>query len=95
MLREVETVADNELVGNFKTAVVNLNVNFAATGLVKERANLYAVSLFVHEIIDKKIHGCAGVDNIFDEQNIATFGVIVEIFEDIDLTAGMGIGVVA
>ena len=95
MLREVKPVANNEIVRDFKAAIINLNVDFAAARLVEKRANFYAVRLLVKEIIDKVIHGRAGVDNILHEQNVAPFGVVVKIFEDIDFAASVGVSVVA
>lgn len=95
MLREVKPVADNEIVRNFKAAIINFDIDLAAAGLIEQSANFYAVSLLVKEIVNQIVHGRAGVDNIFDEQNIATFGVVVEVLEDIDFAACVGVGVVA
>ena len=95
VLREIETVADNEFVGNVEAAIVNFNVDFTARRLVEERADFDAVRLFVHEVINKVAHGRAGVDNVLNEQNVASFGVVIEIFEDVDLAGGVRIRVVA
>ena len=95
MLCEVKPVADNKIIGNFKAAIINLDINFAAARFVEKSADFYTVRLFVKEIFDKKIHRRAGVDNIFHKQNISAFGIVVEIFENIDFAAGLRIGVVA
>ena len=71
MLREIQSVTDNEIIGNFKAAVINRNVDFAAARLIEERTNFYAVRLLVKKIFDKKIHRSAGVDNVFHKQNIS------------------------
>ena len=95
MLREVEPVADNELIGHFKAAVINLNVNLATARLVEERANLDAVGFLVHEVIDEEVHSRAGINDVLDKQEVASFGVVVEVFEDIDFAAGVRVCIVA
>ena len=95
MLREVKPVANDKFVRDFKAAVVNLNVNLAATRLVKERANFDAVSLFILEVVDKEIHSGARIDDVLDKQDVAPLGVVVEVLEDIDFAASVRIGVVA
>ena len=95
MLREVQSVADNEFVGNFKAAVIDFHVDFAARRLVEQRADFDAGGLLVEEIIDEVIHCRARIDDVFDEQDVAAFRVVVEVFEDVDLAGGVRIRVVA
>ena len=89
MLRKIQPIADDKFIGNLKATVINRHVDFAAARLIKERANFYAVCLFVEEVINKVIHRRSGIDNVLNEQKVASFGVVVEVFENVDLAGGV------
>ena len=78
----VEAITDNELVGNVETNQGNLDINLGSGRLAKQRDNLDRRGTAGLEVRNQPAQGQARVDDVFDDQDVATKNVGVEVFED-------------
>ena len=76
----IETVADDEFIGHFKTRIFCINGGCSARGLIHKRCDGYGCRLSRHQIALQIIECVAAVEDILDNYNVAAFDILAEIF---------------
>ena len=86
----VQTVADNELVGNLTADIVGHEGDLAAAGLIQQSTGADGANTLEFEIAAQVGQGLTGVDDILDDENIGFLEILaVQIQDNIDI-AGRG-----
>src|SRR6185312_59273 len=85
----VHTVADDEVVGDGEADVVSVNVFKTARGLVEERGNLEGTRAMLEDEFAEKGNGEAGIEDVFDEDDVFSFGGVIEVLDEFDGSAGV------
>jgi hypothetical protein len=80
----VHAVADDELVGDGKTYVVGFDGDQAALGLVEAGGDLERCGLVLEHEAAKVAKGEAGVEDVFDEDDVFAFDGIVDVLNELD-----------
>ena len=83
LLRVVETVADDELIGHLEACKVGDDGLCAAGRLVEQRHDGHAGSALGHEVILEEVERIAGVENVLDDNNVAARNVLLEVVRDL------------
>lgn len=92
LLRVVEAVADDELVGNVEADPLDVDRDLGRLGLPQEGADLQGGGLAGAEVRQQPGQGQAGVDDVLDDQDVLALDVGVEVLEDPDDAGGLGAG---
>lgn len=96
LLGIVETVADNELVGHFRSRIVRLEILYhAALGFIEEGAYLYARGSARSEHLGYVMEGLAGIEDILDQKQIVALYRSVKVFDYLDFAGAFGSRAVA
>jgi hypothetical protein len=86
----VKAIADHEFVGDDEAKVVGANVGDAAFDLVEEHGDAEMLGPALFEEAEEIFESEAGVENIFDDEDGATFDADVEIFVEFNFAGGIG-----
>src|SRR5215212_2388851 len=89
-LREVEAVADDELVGDVEPDVSNIELDLLDAFFAQERSDLERRGLAPREVLQQVLQCEAGVHDVFDDEHIAVLQVVIEVLEDAHDTRGLG-----
>jgi hypothetical protein len=84
----VHAVADDEEVGDGEANVVGLDFFDAAGGLVEQRGDAQGLGVVLKEELAQVSEGEAGVENVFDDQDVLAFDGLVEILDELDGAGG-------
>jgi len=84
----VHTVADDEVVGDGEADVVSVNVFKTARGLVEERGSFEGTGAMLEDEFAEKGNGEAGIEDVFDEDDVFPFGGVIEVLDEFDGSAG-------
>lgn len=76
----VQSVADDEFVGDFDAAVVDGDVGKAAGGLAEDGADADTSGLTESKELLEMLQGQAGVDHVLDEEDMFAADVGVDVF---------------
>lgn len=90
----VHAVADDEFVFETVADVIDVDGDDVGGGLVEKGAYAERCGVAGPEIFGEVAEGLAGIDDVFDEDDVAAGDGVVEVFEDAD-DAGGGIALVA
>ena len=85
---EVHTVADDELVGDFKAYIVGLDGDEAAVGFVEAGCDLEGRGLVLEHEATEIAQGEAGVEDVFDDDDVLALNRIVDVFDEFDGAGG-------
>lgn len=75
----IEAVADNEFVGNFKAAIIGVDVGDAALGFVEEDGDAEVLGFALLEIVEEVFESEAGVEDVLDDDDGFAFEAGVEV----------------
>lgn len=92
---EIETVADDEFIGDGETHEVGLEFDLATTTFIEEHASADAGGVEFLDHGDDGGDGFAGVEDVVDEEDVAVGDVEAEAAEDLGLADGAGLVAVA
>jgi hypothetical protein len=84
----VHAVADDELVGDFESDVVGLDGDEAALGFVEAGGDLEGGGLVLEHEAAEVGEGEAGVEDVFDEDDVLAFDGVVDVFDELDGSGG-------
>jgi hypothetical protein len=84
----VHSVPNNEEIGNGKAYVVCLNLLQAARRLVEQRGDAQGFGMLLKEKFAQVGEGEAGIENIFDQQNILALDRSIEVLDELDRAGG-------
>ena len=84
----VETVADDELVGDLTADIVGHEGDLAAAGLVEQGTGLDALGTLELEVTAEVRERSAGVDDVLDEDDVLALNVRVQILDKADDAGG-------
>ncbi len=84
----VHSVADDELVGNFEGDVVGFDGNEAAIGLIEAGCDLERCWFVLEHHLAQEAEGEAGVEDVFDEDDVLAFDGIVDVLDELDGSGG-------
>jgi hypothetical protein len=84
----VHAVADDELVRNFEAYVVGLDGDEAALGLVEAAGDLERRGLVLEHQASQVGEGEAGVEDVFDEDDVTAFDGVVDVLDELDGSRG-------
>ena len=90
LFRVIQTVADDEGVRHGEADVLRLHIGAAARGLIEQRCDADGARLAVLEIFREIAERDAGVENVFDDDDITVFNVLAEILVDLHRARGGG-----
>src|SRR6185312_2793469 len=85
----VHTVADDEVVGDGEADVVSVNVFKTARGLVEERGSFEGTRAMLEDEFAEKGNSEAGIEDVFDEDDVFSFGGVIEVLDEFDGSAGV------
>src|SRR5581483_203942 len=89
-LVKVQTVADDEFVGNIKADVIEFDFDFTTPSFVQKGANFEAGGVAREECFGDVIEGAPGVHNVFDDEHMAILDAGVQVHEDANDAGGFG-----
>jgi len=84
----VHAVADDEVVGDFEGDVVGLDGDEAALGFVEAGGDLEGGGLVLEHEAAEVGEGKAGVEDVFDEDDVLAFDGIVDVLDELDGSGG-------
>jgi len=84
----VHAVTDDEEVGNGEADIIRVDFLNAAGGLVKQRGNAQGFGVLLHEELAQIGEREAGVEDVFDDQDILAFDGLVVILDELDGAGG-------
>src|SRR5690625_4453491 len=84
----IESVAEDELVGNGKADVVEIEVDFGGVGFMEERDAGERCRVLVPHSLEHVFHRQARVDDVFHDDHMAAFDAGVDFLELSHLAAG-------
>src|SRR6266849_998744 len=84
----VHTVADDELVGDFEGYVVGFDGDEAALGLVEAGGDLQRRGFVLEHEAAEIAEGEAGVEDVFDDDDVLAFDGVVDVFDELDGSGG-------
>ncbi len=84
----VHAVADDEVVGDFEGDVVGLDGDEAAIGLVEAGGDLERGGFVLEHEAAEVGHGEAGVEDVFDEDDVLAFDGVVDVLDELDGAGG-------
>ena len=87
----VETVTDDELVGDIEDDVVGLDRDFAATGFAEEDGGANGVWMMERELGDDFDERVAGIEDVVDDQDVATLQIGKELIVDHQARCGVAL----
>src|SRR4051795_5534380 len=90
-LGHVEAVADRELVRDLEAHVARRQLDLAALGLGQQRADLQRGRLARAEVAQQVLQGQPRVDDVLDDQHVASRDRAVEVLEDPHHARGIGL----
>src|SRR5215472_13341045 len=79
---EIQSVPDDEFIGNAKTQIVNRHLFLAAFKFVQQRGQLHTGRATRFQICQEITEGQSRIDDILYHQNVTSFNRDVQIFED-------------
>jgi hypothetical protein len=91
----VQPVADDEFVRNIKSYIVHLHIYFAPRGLVQQSNDAQRTWIPSLKGLQKKVKREACIDDIFDQEYILSLEAFIQILENPNLTATLGLLAVA
>src|SRR5580658_2052195 len=84
----VHAVADDEEVGNGETYVVGFDFFETAGGFVEQGGDAEGFGVMLEEDFAQIGEGEAGIENVFDDEDIFSFNGFVEILDELDGAGG-------
>ena len=84
----VHAVADDELVGDLEGYVVGFDGDQAAFGLVEAGGDLERGRLVLEHQAAEIAKGEAGVENVFDDDDVLAFDGVVDVLDELDGAGG-------
>jgi len=84
----VHAVADDELVGDFEGYVVGFDGNEAAFGLVEAGGDFERCGFVLQHEAAEIAEGEAGVEDVFDDDDVLAFDGVVDVFDELDGAGG-------
>ena len=84
----VHAVADDELVGDLEGYVVGFDGDEAALGLVEAGGDLERGRLVLEHEAAEIAEGEAGVEDVFDDDDVLAFDGVVDVFDELDGAGG-------
>src|SRR5262245_56172950 len=91
----VKAIADHEVVGDGKAYPVHRHDDFTAFGLIEQGNDTEGSGLAFLQNPHQIIECIAAVDNVFDNQDVASFNRLVEVLENAYNPAAFGSGAIA
>src|SRR2546423_12912795 len=88
-LGEVESVADNEELGNGKTDIVGADSFNAARSLFQQHAGFDSARLQLPHFAQHAMQGSAGIEDVVHQQHVTSANVQAELLRE-DQLAGLG-----
>src|SRR3954471_10508015 len=90
LLRVVQAVADDELVGDVEAEVADVEVHLLDAFLAQERGDLERGGLASGEVPQQVFERQARVDDVLDDQDVEVAEVVIEVLEDAHDAGGLG-----
>jgi hypothetical protein len=84
----VHAVADYELIGDFEGDVVGFDGDEAALGLVEAGGDLERGRFVLEHHLAQEAEGEAGVEDVFDEDDVFAFDGVVDVLDELDGSGG-------
>ena len=84
----VHAVADDELVGDLEGDVVGFDGDEAALGFVEAGGDLERCGFVLEHEAAEIAEGEAGVEDVFDEDDVLAFDGVVDVFDEFDGAGG-------
>ena len=84
----VHAVADDEEVGDGEANVVGLDALDAAGGFIEQGGDAQRFGVVLEEELAKEGESEAGVENVFDDEDVLPFDGLVEVFDELDCAGG-------
>ncbi len=84
----VHAVADDELIGDLEGDVVGLDGDESAVGLVEAGGDLERGGLVLQHHLAKEAEGEAGIEDVFDQDDVLAFDGIVDVLDELDGAGG-------
>ena len=89
-LAVVEAVADDELVRDREADVVDRDLDEPPGRLVEQRADAQRARVLAAQVADQVVEGEAGVDDVLDDEDVASVDARREVLEDPDQARRLG-----
>src|SRR5215207_8557466 len=86
----VQPVPDHEHARDVEAGVLHLDVGLELLGLVEQGADLQGGRAPAAQVLEQVVEGQAGVDDVLDDEHVATLDLAVEVLEDADDARGLG-----
>ncbi len=84
----VHAVADDELIGDFEGYVVGFDGDEATLGLVEAGGDFERCGFVLEHEAAKIAEGEAGVEDVFDDDDVFAFDGVVDVFDELDGAGG-------
>ncbi len=81
-LRIVHAVADHKVVGDLESDIVGVDLFQAARRLVEQRGDAQRSGLVLLKEAAQETQGEAGIEDVFDDDDVLAFDRLVEIFDE-------------
>ena len=86
----VEAVADDELVVDLETDVLDRHVDLAAAGFAQQARGLEALGVACAKNFEQVRERLSGVNNVFDDDDVTALERDVEVLQQADLPRALG-----
>lgn len=86
----IQAVADHEHIGDIKAVVVDRHIDRARTTLGQERTDLDRLGAQLAQMLEEPRDRQSGIDDVLDDDDIASLDVGLDVTLDGDLATGLG-----
>ena len=87
-LRIIHSIADDEQVWNGETDIIGVDLLDAARRLVEQRGDAQGFGLLLQKDLAQVGEGQAGVEDVFDDQDVLALDRLVEVLDELDGARG-------
>jgi hypothetical protein len=94
-LAEIEAIAHYELIGDVEADVIHGYLDLPSGWFVEESDNAYRSGSSGGQILKQIVQRKAGIEDVFDQDNVPVFEALVQILENSNFAAALGGGAVA
>ena len=84
----VHAIADDKEVGDGESDIIGVDLFEAAGGLVKQGSDAERFWMLLEKQLAQVAEGEAGIENVFDDENVFALDGLVEIFDQLDCAGG-------
>src|SRR5581483_3931645 len=95
ILREIESIAYDEFVGDLETDIRHLDRALSAIGLIQQGRDAQRFGAALFQYVDQVVQRDAAVDDVFDDENVMAFNGYVEVLRHFHLAGGRLVPAVA